>query len=83
MSLFKAQEFWSVNLNVPDAFDGQCLLIETINARSCIFLGSHDGYLRAFCPADGEPIGYKPSDLLYETLFPSPVLQMKMGRFVS
>lgn len=83
MSLFKAREFWSVDLNVPDAFDGHSLLVESVNGHPCIFLGSHDGYLRVYSPTATEPSLYKPSDLLYETLFTSPVLQMGMASLVS
>jgi len=83
MSLFKARELWSVDLDMPDAFDGHSLLVESVNGRSCLFVGSHDGYLRVYSPTVKESRTYIPEDLLYETLFPTPVLQMAMARLVS
>ena len=88
MSLFKTRDLWSTSCD-NDLFDLGCLRVANIGANkktlNSIITGSYNGFLRVYNPS--EPIEndnsvFKAHDLICETSFPSPILQIEVGRFV-
>ncbi|KAJ3626277.1 hypothetical protein MTP99_016789 [Tenebrio molitor] len=89
MSLFKLRTFWSTSCEDEEFFDQNSLLVTKLNSASdFVVTGSHSGILRIFkqsCEkSDSNSLtGYKPADLLIESMLKEPILQIGSGRLVS
>ena len=94
MSLFKTRDIWSASCD-NDLFDLGCLKVANLGANKryqfSIVTGSYNGFLRIYNPStaldarSGGDIGgdsFKAHDLICETSFPSPIIQIETGRFV-
>ena len=92
MSLFKTRDIWSASCE-NDLFDLGCLKVANVGANSksknSIITGSYNGYLRIYNPnvSDSKSSDsgnlYKAHDLICEVPFPSPIIQIEIGRFTS
>ncbi|KAL3267708.1 hypothetical protein HHI36_006839 [Cryptolaemus montrouzieri] len=89
MSLFKTKEVWSHNCEDEESFDQNSMIVSPLNSEAdFIITGSHSGILRIFKPVldinEGVlQTGYKPTDLILEKSFDSPILQLGVGKLVS
>lgn len=87
MSLFKIRDIWSTTCD-NDLFDLGCLRVANLGANKkhlySIVTGSYNGFLRIYNPssADNESDSFKAHDLISETSFPAPIIQIETGRFV-
>lgn len=93
MSLFKTRDIWSTSCD-NDLFDLGCLKVANLGANkkkfNSIITGSYNGFLRIYNPSYTDSKGklndnndsYKAHDLISETSFPSPIIQIETGRFV-
>lgn len=93
MSLFKTREIWSASCD-NDLFDLGCLKVANLGANkknlNSIITGSYNGFLRIYNPNYTDSKGrivdsdtlFKAHDLICETSFPSPIIQIETGRFV-
>jgi hypothetical protein len=57
----------------------------SLNSYNSIITGSYNGFLRIYNPIRKtveDSIGFKAHELVNETSFPSPILQIETGRFV-
>lgn len=96
MSLFKARELWSTKCDT-DLFDLGCLKVDCLDANNrkynSLVTGSYNGFLRIFNPCYSSDenenelnkrlVTFRPSDMVCEKSFPSPIIQVETGRFVS
>lgn len=88
MSLFKTRDLWSIT-SENDLFDQGCLKVANIgvNKRSnSIVTGSYNGYLRIYNPSlnfdnNESKKKFKGNDLICEVSFPSPIIQIEIGKF--
>ncbi|XP_077997147.1 protein PTHB1-like isoform X2 [Glandiceps talaboti] len=86
MSLFKARDWWFVSAGADEEFDQGCLCVANIDNSSSgldkVIIGSFHGFLRIYQPEHSKD-GSQPNDVLLETQFQFPILQIEAGRFVS
>ena len=93
MSLFKTRDIWSTSCD-NDLFDLGCLCVANLGANkkklNSIITGSYNGFLRIYNPTCTDAKGkilendgaFKAHDLISETSFPSPIIQVETGKFV-
>ncbi|CAF0771550.1 unnamed protein product [Brachionus calyciflorus] len=93
MSLFKTRDIWSTSCD-NDLFDQGCLKVGNVGAnkksKNSIITGSYNGYLRIYNPnfdkdlksSDTDSM-FKAHDLICEVSFPSPIIQIDIGKFIS
>ncbi|RNA27204.1 PTHB1 isoform X1 [Brachionus plicatilis] len=90
MSLFKTRDLWSIS-GENDLFDQGCLKVADIGVNkhsNSIITGSYNGYLRIYNPSLNKDVNdseksFKGNDLICEVSFPSPIIQIEIGRFNS
>lgn len=88
MSLFKTRDLWTIS-GENDLFDQGCLKVADIGVNkrlNSIVTGSYNGYLRIYNPSlnnDNPELAnnFKANDLICEVSFPSPIIQIEIGRF--
>lgn len=93
MSLFKTRELWSASCD-NDLFDLGCLRVANLGINkkkyNSIITGSYNGFLRIYNPpensakedsTDNTSSSFKAHDLVSETAFPAPIIQIEIGRF--
>lgn len=89
MSLFKLREFWRIHEIEDENFDQNSLIVTNMNSGcDYVITGSHSGVLRVFKPSstlteNNYLSGFRPTDVLIETSFDSPILQLACGRLAS
>nr|XP_012151211.1 PREDICTED: protein PTHB1 isoform X1 [Megachile rotundata] len=92
MSLFKTKEWWRTRCGADESFDGHSLLATPLfgdDRKDVLVVGSHDGYLRMYCPSSQwmdetkSPTNYKSTDQMIETRIGDCIVDMKTGKFVS
>lgn len=90
MSLFKTRELWSASCD-NDLYDLGCLRVANLgvnkNKFNSIISGSYNGFLRIYNPSQAKEAStehsssFKMHDLVSETAFPAPIIQIEVGRF--
>lgn len=92
MSLFKAKEWWRTACGAEETFDGRSMLVAPLlgeEKRDVLIVGSHNGYLRIYCPSSQweeetkTPTNYKSTDSMIETRIGDCIVDVKVGKFVS
>ncbi|XP_046143779.1 protein PTHB1 [Osmia bicornis bicornis] len=92
MSLFNTKEWWRTRCGAEETFDRHSLLATPLfgeDKKDILVVGSHDGYLRMYCPSSQwvdetkSPSNYKSTDQMIETRVGDCIVDMKTGKFVS
>ncbi|KAM9782484.1 protein PTHB1 [Neosynchiropus ocellatus] len=90
MSLFKARDWWSVQLGEGEEFDQGCMCVGDVDnsgtGHDKLVVGSYMGMLRIFAPRgsgnaeDGQSAA---EAQLLEVQLPNAIIQVEVGKFVS
>lgn len=92
MSLFNTKEWWRTRCGAEETFDRHSLLATPLfgeDKKDILVVGSHDGYLRMYCPSSQwndetkSSSNYKSTDQMIETRIGDCIVDMKTGKFVS
>lgn len=83
-SLFKSIEWWGIQTSSEEECDLGCLCVANIDnaadGADKVIVGSYHGVLHIYLPSEG---GKNPHDILLESQFSAPILQVEAGRFLS
>ncbi|KAM8826264.1 protein PTHB1 isoform 1-T2 [Synchiropus picturatus] len=90
MSLFKARDWWSVQLGKGEEFDQGCVCVGDVDnsgtGHDKIVVGSYMGMLRIFAPRGSGNVedGQSAAEAqLLEVQMPNAIIQVEVGKFVS
>lgn len=85
MSVFQAQEWWSVQMSEDEEFDWGCMIVGNIDNSNVtpvankIAVGSQQGIFRIYQPTKAQ---FRVEDLILEEALDAPILQLLLGQFI-